>query len=72
MLRAELPQIVDRGPYAGLPVVEGATIHYATTAEYFASHFAALRDAGASFVGGGCCGSTPEFIRALVAARGAV
>lgn len=57
-------------PNAGLPIVEGAAIHYATTAEYFASYFAALRDAGASFVGG-CCGSTPEFVRALVAARAA-
>ena len=57
-------------PNAGLPVMEGSAIHYATTAEYFASHFRALRDAGASFVGG-CCGSTPEFIRALVAARSA-
>ncbi len=57
-------------PNAGLPVMEGAAIHYATTAEYFASYFAALRDAGASFVGG-CCGSTPEFVRALVAAKGA-
>jgi methionine synthase I (cobalamin-dependent) len=55
-------------PNAGLPVVEGAAIRYATTAEYFASHYASLRDAGASFVGG-CCGSTPEFVRALVAAR---
>jgi 5-methyltetrahydrofolate--homocysteine methyltransferase len=57
-------------PNAGLPVVEGATFHYATSAEYFASHYAALRDAGASFVGG-CCGSTPEFIRALMAAKSA-
>jgi 5-methyltetrahydrofolate--homocysteine methyltransferase len=55
-------------PNAGLPIVEGAAIRYATTAEYFASHYAALREAGASFVGG-CCGSTPEFIRALAAAR---
>jgi methionine synthase I (cobalamin-dependent) len=55
-------------PNAGLPVMEGTAIHYATTAEYFASHYAALRGAGASFVGG-CCGSTPAFIRALVAAR---
>ena len=55
-------------PNAGLPTVEDAKIHYATSAEFFASHFAALREAGASFVGG-CCGSTPEFIRALVAAR---
>lgn len=55
-------------PNAGLPVVEGTAIRYATSAEYFASHYKALRDAGASFVGG-CCGSTPEFVRALVAAR---
>ena len=57
-------------PNAGLPVIEGASFHYATTAEYFASHFAALCSAGASFIGG-CCGSAPEFIRALVAARAA-
>ena len=55
-------------PNAGLPSMEGAKIRYGTSAELFASHFKALRDAGASFVGG-CCGSTPEFIRALVAAR---
>jgi 5-methyltetrahydrofolate--homocysteine methyltransferase len=57
-------------PNAGLPKVEGGTIHYETSAEYFASHFAALAQAGAAFVGS-CCGSTPEFIRALVAARNA-
>ena len=55
-------------PNAGLPTIEGTAIYYATSAEYFASHFAALAEAGASFVGA-CCGSTPEFIRALVAER---
>jgi methionine synthase I (cobalamin-dependent) len=55
-------------PNAGLPTIEGSGLRYATTAEFFASHYSALRDAGASFLGG-CCGSTPEFIRALVAAR---
>ena len=55
-------------PNAGLPTIEGTAIHYATSAEYFASHYAALAEAGASFVGS-CCGSTPDFIRALVAAR---
>jgi len=57
-------------PNAGLPVLEGATIHYGTSAEFFASHFAALREAGAGFLGS-CCGSTPQFIRALVRARAA-
>jgi len=55
-------------PNAGLPAIDSSGLHYATSAEFFASHFAALREGGASFVGA-CCGSTPEFIRALVRAR---
>lgn len=55
-------------PNAGLPTIEGTAIRYATSAEFFASHYAALREAGASFLGA-CCGSTPDFIRALVSAR---
>ena len=55
-------------PNAGLPTLDGTTIRYATSAEYFASHYAALCGAGAAFMGG-CCGSTPDFIRALVSAR---
>ncbi len=58
-------------PNAGLPTIEGSKLRYDTSAEFFASHFAALRDAGASFLGA-CCGSTPEFIRALVKARNPV
>jgi methionine synthase I (cobalamin-dependent) len=57
-------------PNAGLPKMEGTAIRYSTSAEFFASHYAALREAGAAFVGG-CCGSTPDFIRALVSARNA-
>jgi len=55
-------------PNAGLPKMEGTAIRYDTSADFFASHYAALRDAGASFLGG-CCGSTPDFIRALVHSR---
>ncbi|MGA7414422.1 MAG: homocysteine S-methyltransferase family protein [Bryobacteraceae bacterium] len=55
-------------PNAGLPQINGTAIRYDTSAEVFASHYEALRDAGASFIGG-CCGSTPDFIRALVNAR---
>lgn len=55
-------------PNAGLPRVDGTQFHYETSAQFFASHYQALREAGASFVGG-CCGSTPEFIRALVDVR---
>lgn len=55
-------------PNAGLPKIEGTHVRYDVAAEAFASHYRALRDAGASFIGG-CCGSTPDFIRALVSAR---
>ena len=55
-------------PNAGLPKMQGTEIAYDTSAGFFASHYAALRDAGASFLGG-CCGSNPDFIRALVSAR---
>jgi methionine synthase I (cobalamin-dependent) len=59
-------------PNAGLPKLEptpeGSAVSYAPSAEFFASHYGGLRDAGASFIGG-CCGSTPDFIRALVKER---
>ncbi len=49
---------------AGLPQIVDGKITYQTTPEEFARHGPALRDAGAAFIGG-CCGTTPEFIRAL-------
>jgi 5-methyltetrahydrofolate--homocysteine methyltransferase len=55
-------------PNAGLPKMEGTAVRYSTPAASFASHYAALCEAGAGFVGG-CCGSTPEFIRALKSAQ---
>lgn len=55
-------------PNAGLPVVEAGVISYSMSAEPFAAHIAGLFDAGACFVGG-CCGTSPDFIRALVAER---
>jgi methionine synthase I (cobalamin-dependent) len=55
-------------PNAGLPKMEGTDIRYNVSAESFASHYPAICQAGASFLGG-CCGSTPDFIRALVSTR---
>ena len=55
-------------PNAGLPRMEGSAIRYSMTADAFASHYADLHEAGAAFLGA-CCGSTPDFIRALVNAR---
>jgi 5-methyltetrahydrofolate--homocysteine methyltransferase len=51
-------------PNAGLPeFVEGETRYHAAP-EAFARYAPALLEAGANFVGG-CCGTDPEFIRAL-------
>jgi 5-methyltetrahydrofolate--homocysteine methyltransferase len=50
---------------AGLPeMVDGKTVYRQTPAE-FASFVPELLEAGATFLGG-CCGTTPEFIRAVV------
>jgi len=51
-------------PNAGLPeLIEGRTV-WRTTPEEFAAQAPALVEAGACFLGG-CCGTSPEFIRAL-------
>ena len=50
---------------AGLPeMVDGKTVYKQTPAE-FAAYVPQLIEAGASLIGG-CCGTTPEFIRAVV------
>lgn len=47
---------------AGLPELRDGKAVYATTAAQFASYVPALVKAGANFIGG-CCGTSPEFIR---------
>ena len=51
-------------PNAGLPEVSASGVQYRETPESFAGHARALVQAGASFIGG-CCGTTPEFIRVV-------
>jgi 5-methyltetrahydrofolate--homocysteine methyltransferase len=55
-------------PNAGLPELVDGGARYQTAPEAFTQHAPALLAAGASFLGG-CCGTSPEFIRAL---RGAI
>ena len=57
-----LPILIQ--PNAGLPVQELGRWIYPQTPEYFASYAPGLLDAGVSLLGG-CCGTTPEHIRAL-------
>jgi 5-methyltetrahydrofolate--homocysteine methyltransferase len=49
---------------AGLPELIDDRAVYRQTAEEFADCVPALVEAGASFIGG-CCGTTPEFVRAV-------
>jgi methionine synthase I (cobalamin-dependent) len=49
---------------AGLPTLRDGKPVYATTAAEFVNHIPAVLDAGASFIGG-CCGTSPEFIRGI-------
>ena len=51
-------------PNAGLPALADGRAVYAMGPESFSSYLPALIAAGASFVGG-CCGTGPDFIRAL-------
>lgn len=49
---------------AGVPQVVGDQVVYGVSAEEFASHVPGLVAAGASFIGG-CCGTSPDYIRAI-------
>jgi methionine synthase I (cobalamin-dependent) len=63
-LRAATPLPLWIKPNAGLPSIVGGNIRYDVTPESFAAQSAELVLAGANFVGG-CCGTAPDFIRAL-------
>ncbi|MEK6597435.1 MAG: bifunctional homocysteine S-methyltransferase/methylenetetrahydrofolate reductase [Gemmatimonadota bacterium] len=52
-------------PNAGLPREVGDRKMYVTSPEYMASYARRMVEAGARFVGG-CCGTTPEHIKAIV------
>lgn len=52
-------------PNAGMPVItETGEAVYSMKAEEFVGHVLHLRDCGASLIGG-CCGTTPEYIREI-------
>ncbi len=57
-------------PNAGFPETSGDRLMYASSPEYFARQVAACASHGARLVGG-CCGTGPEHIAALVRALGA-
>ena len=67
-VRAAVDIPVVAKPNAGLPVMdEQGQAHYSMGPEEFARHMRVLAEAGAGVLGG-CCGTTPEYIRQLAAA----
>jgi methionine synthase I (cobalamin-dependent) len=54
-------------PNAGMPSLQAGQAVYTMAAAAFAGYLPALVESGASFIGG-CCGTSPEFVRALVRA----
>ncbi|MDE5898682.1 MAG: homocysteine S-methyltransferase family protein [Treponemataceae bacterium] len=62
---ADIPIVVN--PNAGLPRSEGGRTVYDVSAEEFAASMRAIAEMGASVLGG-CCGTTPEYVRAVRAA----
>lgn len=53
-------------PNAGLPELVDGEVLYRTTPDEFADRVEELARMGATFVGG-CCGTTPDFVRAMAA-----
>ena len=60
----ETPRLIAAQPNAGYPVRVSGRIVYLATPEYFGSFARAAIASGAVLVGG-CCGTTPEHIRAM-------
>jgi len=63
-LRAATERPIWVKPNAGIPELLNDVPVWKTAPEEFGSYGPALAEAGASFIGG-CCGTAPEFIRAL-------
>ncbi len=63
-LRAATKLPVWIKPNAGMPEIIDGTIRYNISPETFAGHARTIINEGADFIGG-CCGSNPEFIRAM-------
>jgi len=67
-LRAATKLPVWIKPNAGLPEIIDGNIRYNISPETFTEHARTIINEGADFIGG-CCGTNPEFIRAMTAVQ---
>ena len=64
---SNIPLLVQ--PNAGIPKIEKGKTVFPETPDEMASYVPGLIDAGVSIIGG-CCGTTPEHIAAIMKNRG--
>jgi 5-methyltetrahydrofolate--homocysteine methyltransferase len=68
-LRASTAKPILIQPNAGQPLTRNGKTYYAQAPSEFAADAVKIKNAGADMIGG-CCGTTPEFIREMAAALG--
>jgi len=64
VIRASVTVPVIIQPNAGLPTLQSGILQYPEDAVQFAGNIKSIRELGVEIVGG-CCGTTPEYIRAI-------
>lgn len=69
LLYSDVPVVVQ--PNAGLPIIKDGKTVYDVTAEEFAKSLCTLIEKGVRGVGG-CCGTTPQYIKELTERSGAI
>ncbi len=52
-------------PNAGMPQIVGETTTYPESADFFSDNIKTMKDIGVDVLGG-CCGTTPDFIRSVI------
>lgn len=62
--RGERPLYFSAQPNAGFPEAKGGRIFYPATPEYFGDYAMKFAEAGVMVIGG-CCGTTPNHVRAM-------
>ncbi|MGQ9815088.1 MAG: bifunctional homocysteine S-methyltransferase/methylenetetrahydrofolate reductase, partial [Candidatus Roseilinea sp.] len=62
--RPSVMPLISAMPNAGFPEMRGERVMYPATPEYFGEYARRFLDAGARLIGG-CCGTTPDHIRAM-------
>lgn len=62
--RPSVMPLLSAMPNAGFPEMRGERVMYPATPEYFGEYARQFLDAGARLIGG-CCGTTPDHIRAM-------